>query len=77
MKHKDGLTASCPHFEERKSYLGGHWIKCRMGTKAFGSTWERNLYYKEICCRKGSMCELIEIKRQAKPITKRRGPKDE
>ena len=66
--HKDGLTATCPHFCERKDYQGGHWIRCRIGTKGFRTTWERNQHYKNICCRCGNGCELLDI------IT-RRGPK--
>jgi hypothetical protein len=67
--HKDGLTASCPHFQERQDYKAGHWIRCRMGSKCFGDTWERNQYYKAICCEGGRGCELIDIK-------KARGPKE-
>lgn len=66
--HKDGLTASCPHFQERKDYKGGHWIRCRIGTKAFCSAWERNQHYKTICCQCGRGCELLDI-------MTRRGPK--
>ena len=67
-RHKDGLTASCPHFQARKDYMGGHWIQCRMGTKGFRDAWERNQYYKTICCQCGKGCELIDIR-------KVRGPK--
>lgn len=66
--HRDGLTATCPHFRERKDYRGGHWIECSMGTRAFPTGWERNQHYKAICCRGGSGCELLDI-------NKRRGPK--
>lgn len=64
--HKDGLTASCRHFEERKDYRGGHWIQCRMGTRAFATAWERNQYYEQICCRCGSGCELLNIRDRMK-----------
>ena len=60
--HKDGLTASCRHFEVRKDYRSGHWIQCRMGTRAFESAWERNQYYRSICCQGGRGCELMNIR---------------
>ncbi len=66
--HKDHLTANCPHFQARNDYQGGHWIQCARGHKGFKSAWERNQYYKTICCHCGGGCELIDIE-------KRRGPK--
>lgn len=68
--HKDHLTASCPHFKARTDYHGGHWITCAMGRKGFRNAWERNQYYRAICCSCGRGCELIDIK-------KARGPKYE
>ena len=68
-QHKDGLTASCPHFQERRDYLGGHWIQCAMGQRAFRSAWERNQYYKVICCQCGRGCELIDIEDRRRPKT--------
>ena len=69
-RHRDQLTASCPHFKARTDYQGGHWIACAMGNKGFRSAWERNQYYKTICCQDGRGCELLDI-------NKRRGPKYE
>ncbi len=67
-RHKDGLTASCPYFQERQDYKAGHWVRCRMGSKCFMGTWERDQYYRNICCQNGRECELLDI-------VKRRGPK--
>lgn len=67
-RHRDHLTASCPHFKARNDYKGAHWIQCAVGNKSFRTAWERNQHYRTICCRNGGGCELLEI-------TKRRGPK--
>ena len=40
-----------------------------MGSKCFGDTWERNQYYKAICCNGGRDCELIDIKKVRGPKT--------
>lgn len=69
MGHKDRLTASCPHFRARSDYRGCHLIECAMGAKAFGGVWERDQYYRTICCECGRGCELLDI-------DKRRGPKE-
>ena len=45
-RHRDNLTANCPHFKARTDYQSGHWITCAMGHKGFRSAWERNQYYK-------------------------------
>lgn len=62
MTHRDGLTATCRHFQTRKDYRGGHWVQCAMGQIAFETAWERNQYYKQICCRGGRMCERLNIR---------------
>ncbi len=66
--HRDHMTATCPHFQARNDYRGGHWIQCTMGRRGFSTAWERNQHYKAICCEGGKGCELINIK-------KVRGPK--
>ena len=67
--HKDRLTASCPHFKARVDYMGGHWIQCAMGTRGFKTAWERNQYYKAICCNCGRGCELLDIEKARGPKT--------
>ena len=65
--HKDNLTSNCPHFQSRNDYQGGHWIQCAMGRKGFKNAWERNQYYKTICCHCGGGCELIGINKGRRP----------
>ena len=74
--HKDGLTATCPHFQARKDYRGGHWIQCAMGMRVFVSAWERNLYYKAICCQCGRGGELLDIA-SARPNGRAEGERSE
>lgn len=66
-RHRDHLTANCPHFQARNDYQGGHWIQCAMGCKGFKNAWERNQYYKTICCHCGGGCELIDINKGRRP----------
>ena len=65
--HKDHLTASCPHFQARNDYQCGHWIQCAMGRKGFKTAWERNQYYKNICCNDEHDCEIMNIQKGRRP----------
>ena len=69
-RHKDHLTASCPYFQTRSDYKGGHWVLCCLGSKAFETAWERNQFYKTMCCERSDLCEIRTIGK-----VKRRGPK--
>lgn len=60
-RHKDHLTATCPYFQSRTDYRGGHWVVCCLGHKGFRTAWERNQYYEKMCCRRVAPCELREI----------------
>lgn len=53
-KHRDGLTARCPWFEERCDWGGIYVIKCRARiVRVYRSRSERNAYYKTHCCADG------------------------
>lgn len=58
MKHKDGLTAKCPHFTTRTSYRREHWIACGCGLTMFKGRADRDGYYRRLCCTRPEECAL-------------------
>ncbi|MBR3544711.1 MAG: hypothetical protein IKN76_01470 [Oscillospiraceae bacterium] len=63
MKHRDGLTADCPHFQQRLDYGSGHWIRCALGRLGFKARIERDKYYRGMCCMGGEGCHLRECEK--------------
>ncbi len=64
MTHKDGCTAACPHFMERRTYLCGYSIRCEKGWSSFESWGDRDAYYRFYCCGHWQGCPVLIIKKR-------------